>query len=304
MKEIGAAFSKFDQSNYYSRIDAVHPLEIWYGLDENGRKAVELRAKFHYKNVKGTTAIEINQYHNDQYNTICFSLKNPEMEGLFFKFCEDLVERTRTIQDGNEGYLAIINRYYQWKKMFLNPTMYVLGEREIMGLIGEILFLTQKLIPEVGTTRALNSWSGQELTHKDFSLDDTWYEIKAISKARNEVSISSLEQLDSDKDGSLIVYLFEKMSPEFSGITLNKLVFESLKCFDTDSERDDFINKVNRQGYSYNTCYDTYIYDVKDRFEYIVSDSFPRLTKANVPDAVIKAKYELSLTAIDGFRRK
>ena len=61
---IEKSFKKFDQPNYYSRVDSTHPLDLWYGLDEHGRRCIELRANFKPRPVKGTDAIEINQYSN------------------------------------------------------------------------------------------------------------------------------------------------------------------------------------------------------------------------------------------------
>ena len=299
---IREGFSKFDKPNYYSRVDSTHPLELWYGLDEQGRKAIELRANFRPREVKGTDSIEINQYQKKDYKTICFSLKNEEMESLFYKFCVDLIEKTRYVTDKNEGYQAIVNRYFQWKKMFMNYHKDVLSEPQIMGLIGEILFFRDHLCKEIGTADALKSWSGQELTHKDFSFQDTWYEVKTVSKGKDSVRISSLEQLDSENEGYLIVYTLEKMSAAFNGVTLNNLVIDTFNSFSLDSEKEDFMGKVTMQGYTYNTYYDSYVYDMKDFFKFVVTSDFPKLTKNNVPDGVTKASYDLSMTDINKFQ--
>ena len=52
----------------------------------------------------------------------------------------------------------------------------------------------------------MKSWSGQELTHKDFSMENTWYEIKTIGCGQQNIKISSLEQLDSVYDGEIVVF--------------------------------------------------------------------------------------------------
>ena len=39
-------FSKFENANYFSRVDNVHILELHVGLDEKGRKAIEFRSQF------------------------------------------------------------------------------------------------------------------------------------------------------------------------------------------------------------------------------------------------------------------
>lgn len=37
-------FAAFLRPGYFSRVDNQHPLELYIGLDEKGRKAIELRA--------------------------------------------------------------------------------------------------------------------------------------------------------------------------------------------------------------------------------------------------------------------
>ena len=220
MIDIKSLFEKFSNANFFSRVDNIHILELHIGLDEKGRKAIEFRGKFTPRKVSGTSAIEVNQYTRPDYNTIRFSLCDEEVSGLFYKFCEDLVEQTRDVKDRSEGYTAIVNRYFQWKKMFVSSKGNLLTEPEIMGLIGEILYLKGTLAERIGLYNALKSWSGQELTHKDFSFDDTWVEVKTVRSGGQTVKISSLEQLDSEYDGELAVFSLEKMSmatpPAFS----------------------------------------------------------------------------------------
>lgn len=291
-------FKKFDAPNHYSRVDANHPLEIWYGLDEKSRKSIELRADFKYREVKGTDSIEINQYVKPKYKTLCFSLKNVEMESLFFKFCEDLVEKTRTIDDVSEGYQTIINRFYQWKKMFINYHNEYLSEPEIMGLIGELLFLKNDLFNRIGKANALKAWSGQELTKKDFSFGDDWFEVKTVSSGKETVRITSLEQLESDTNGELVVYFLEKMSEAYNGITLNSLVLEIVNLLDLQQDKDFLMSKVSSRGYTYCKYYDSYVYEVRDSHRFLVDVSFPKLTRRMVCSAVVKAAYDLSISEI------
>ncbi len=304
MIDIKDFFSQFSNANYFSRVDNVHPLELHIGLDEKGRKAIELRSTFSPRKVTGTSAIEVNQYKKPEYNTIRFSLVDDEVSGLFYKFCEDLIEQTRDVKEKTEGYSAIIIRFYQWKKMFVSSKNNFLTEPEIMGLIGELLYLKGTLAKRIGLSEALRSWSGQELTHKDFSFGDTWVEAKAISRGTQYVKISSLEQLDSDNVGELAVHSLEKMSTAYNGITLNKLVLDTRKLFLLEEEQDDFMSKVALQGYEYNNYYDDFVYEISNIKRYTVNADFPKLTVSDVPAAIRKASYEISLPDIADFEIK
>lgn len=297
-------FSKFESANYFSRVDNTHILELHVGLDEKGRKAIELRAQFNHRKVTGTAAIEVNQYKRPDYNTIRFSLCDEDISGLFYKFCDDLVEQTRGVKEKTEGYTAIISRFFQWKKMFVSSKNNLLTEPEIMGLIGEILLLRNHLAERIGLSESLTSWSGQELTHKDFSFDNTWMESKAVSRGSQTVKISSLEQLDSYVDGELAVHSLEKMSTAYNGITLNKLILETRNMFHSEDEQDTFMAKVALQGYEYNNYYDDFVYEISSFKRYSVNGDFPKLTHRDLPVAIHKAMYEISLVDIVDFEIK
>ena len=294
-------FSQFVNANYFSRVDNTHPLELHVGLDDKGRKAIELRASFNPRKVSGTSAIEVNQYKKPEYNTIRFSLVDEEISGLFYKFCEDLIEQTRDIKEKAEGYSAIVGRFFQWKKMFVASKNVFLTEPEIMGLIGETLYMRGPLAERIGLSEALKSWSGQELTHKDFSYGNTWAEVKAVSRGAQFVKISSLEQLDSEYEGELSIYSLEKMSMAYDGITLNRLILETRKMFLSNDEQDAFMAKVALQGYEYSDYYDEFVYEISSFQRYKVDSVFPKLTASDVHPAIRKASYELSLMDIKTF---
>lgn len=302
--DIRSQFSAFSRPEYFSRIDDEHILDLHIGLDEKGRKSIELRSMFKPVKVTGTSAIDVTQYTKPEYNTIRFSLKDDDMSGLFYKFCEDIIEQTKDLKNEKDGYKAITTRFFQWKKMFVLSKNTFLTEPEIMGMIGEILFLRGPLADEIGLSEALKSWSGQELTHKDFSCSDKWYEVKTISRGNTTVRISSLEQLDSDKNGELIVYALEKMSPAYNGISLNKLILETRQMFLSADDADTFLAKVAMQGYEYNNYYDEFVFEVSDLTRYKVTDQFPKLTHANVPKEITKANYDLALAEIMSFSTK
>lgn len=302
--DIRSQFSAFSRPEYFSRIDDEHILDLHIGLDEKGRKSIELRSMFKPVKVTGTSAIDVTQYTKPEYNTIRFSLKDDDMSGLFYKFCEDIIEQTKELKNEKDGYKAITTRFFQWKKMFVLSKNTFLTEPEIMGMIGEILFLRGPLADEIGLSEALKSWSGQELTHKDFSCSDKWYEVKTISRGNTTVRISSLEQLDSDKNGELIVYSLEKMSPAYNGISLNKLILETRQMFLSADDADTFLAKVAMQGYEYNNYYDEFVFEVSGLTRYKVTVQFPKLTHANVPKEITKANYDLALAEIMSFSTK
>ena len=175
----------------------------------------------------------------------------------------------------------------------------ILTENEVLGLIGELMFLRGTSFEVYGISNGLNGWSGPEPTHKDFSYKNEWFEIKSINTFKNSVSISSLEQLDSELDGHLVVYSFEKMSSSFSGITLNKLVAEISNIIHYETDRDIFFNKLKQAGYSYNEVYDNYVFNFVKVDSYLVNADFPRIKAEELPKGIAKVQYELLISMIE-----
>ena len=298
MVSIKDRFKEFTANEYYSLVDDSLVSELFIGLDDKGRKTIKLRAPFEPQKIIGTTGIDIRQYKNYNYGTIQFSLCNEGMSSLFYLFCEDLVKVLSKILDVTLSYQAVVNRFFQWKKMFNNGNMKKLTESEIMGLIGEILLLKDLLFEKYGEHKALKGWSGQELTHKDFSYENIWYESKAIIKSGTTLKISSIEQLTSNVNGILGVHILEKMSSVFNGITLNQLINDVYEQMEGLEDKDMFMNKVAIQGFVFDEYYDDFVYALCDFKSFIVNDSFPKLTRNVLSNAIVKVQYELSVKDI------
>lgn len=299
--DIAAAFREQTAPGYFIRINAEHPLDIYLGIDDNNHYSLEFRGAFTAQSVKACNSIGVHQYASQGYSSIVFFLKDQKMFDTFCVFCTDIIEATNTTYDEEAGYRILINRYFSWRKMFQGkPTR--LQEQDIMGLIGELIFLRDYMIPTYGEDSALLSWSGSELTHKDFSLKETWFEVKAVSSGKNSVKISSLEQLQSQIEGELVIFHLEKMSPVYDGVSLNKLANGILGILSNDFNRDSFLNKLAENRYDFDTAYDEFVYEINLGERYQVTASFPKLTTEDVNEAICKVQYEILLSEIQGYK--
>lgn len=295
--EIKEKLESVENCSQYVRVSSMHPLELYLGKNEKGYMTLRYNGNFTPIKVIGTNLIEIKQVKTSEYYSILFSFASEENQTLFYHFCEDMITTTENYQ-GDDGYKEVVNRYTQWKKMFTGNNK-ILTENEVLGLIGELLFLKDRAIIENGITEGLNGWSGPEPTHKDFSYKEVWFEIKSINSFKNSVSISSLEQLDSELPGHLVVYNFEKMSSSFAGITLNKLVASISKTLQYETDRDIFFAKLKQVGYAYNEVYDNYVYNLIKVDSYLVDDRFPRIKADTLPSGITKVQYDVLLSMIE-----
>lgn len=292
-------------NNSWKLVDANHPICLYVGKDENGLYAMEYVGDFIVnKKIKSSSVISINHYKTQTgEKSIVFSLVDNRWMNQFITFCNDVCKQTEILQkNSSKGYEAVCNAYFVWQKMFKGQSD-ILGESEIKGLIGELLYLKDFIIPEYGPTRSIEAWSGSDKTKKDFSIDNTWYEIKTIDVGKPTVKITSIEQLDSSTEGTLAVFQVEKMAPSFNGVNLNSLAESIITMFTSLQDKDVFISKLNKAGYFPNTDYEEYVYDVKDLTEYCVNNSFPRLKKNSIPVAVASASYELLLSELETHKK-
>ena len=299
-KDLIKRFELVSDNSYYILASNDHPLELYLGRNENGDLTLRFNGDFIPIKVKSSEILQVKQIRLKEHNSILFSYSNNEDPSIFYSFCEDVINSTVNCKKEN-GYAELVNRYNQWRKLFYSSRN-LLSESEIMGLIGELLFLKNFLFDKYGQNAGINSWTGPEPTHKDFSFNDTWYEIKAINSFRKAVSISSIEQLDSEFEGQLVIYQLQKMSPNFNGVSLNKVVQDIINCLKIDEDRDIFVGKLKQAGYSYNEYYDDFIYEVSAVNRYRVDNSFPRIKREAVPEGIGGIKYELMLVYIEKYR--
>lgn len=291
-------FLELSENSKYKRVNEVHPLEIYLGLDSHGNKVLRLNEQFEIQPVKSSAKIKVSQHNDVTYNSILFT--NTGDDEIFYQFCNDLIN-TSNMCNTQIGYQFLLNRYSKWMKMFASNKE-ALSITEIMGLIGELLFLKNYSFEKYGVRNAMFGWSGTESTHKDFSYDDEWYEIKCIETHRSVVKISSLEQLDSVVDGTLVVIKLEKMSASFDGVSLNKLIGQIKEQITNEEVLDIFENKLLQAGYIFTPTYDDIVFCYISQEAYSVSQDFPRIKKNSLPREIAGVKYEILLNTIEGYK--
>ena len=161
------------------------------------------------------------------------------------------------------------------------------------------------MIPERGIDLALDSWMGPEKTHKDFSYQQDWFEVKTVNFGKESVRISSVEQLDSDRNGILVVYELEKMSPSYDGIRINHLANSIISMLNNTSQREIFMGKLQLYGFDFSNENDNLVFALRNVRQYNVDvNLFPRLHRDVLPDAISRVQYDLLLTEIEPFKIK
>ena len=156
-------------ASHFIRIGNNRNINIYVGRDEYGRYSFDFRGSFKISKTKSSEIISVSHINCNSDIFLRFSLERPSLLEYFCTFCEDLMSSCAVINDDETAYHTLRTRYFSWKQLF-KPNHGNLSEIEIMGLIGELLFLKGVMIPDKGLDKALESWTGPEKTHKDFRL--------------------------------------------------------------------------------------------------------------------------------------
>lgn len=300
INELIKRFMSFDKIDHFVKAGVDSKYDWNIGIDSNGRKALKLRGSFSLKETEGTAVIGVQQFYKPDMRTIVFSLLNREYENQFYHFCSDLIISSESAKADEECYIIALRCMAKWKKMFKNNSKDLLSSIQVMGLLAEITFLKDVLIPEYGEA-AIAGWTGPEYTKKDFSIGEKWYEIKSYSKGKNFVHISSIDQLDGPGDGFLVVYPMEKMSAMSDATGLNELVQSVYESCCSEKYKELFFEKVSSQGFVFNDYYDNHKYRISEKQCYGVKEGFPRITRSNVDKAVLNAEYDIDLNCLEEF---
>ena len=300
--DVYKAFREDFPSRHFIRFGENRHISLFIGRDDDARYSFDFRGKYKPVRISSSDVIAVEQYKDGDLMTLRFSLENSELLEYFCTFCQDLLDSVRVTNEDETAYHTLRSRYYSWRQLF-RPDNARLTESEIMGLIGELLFLKDSMIPQRGIDIALESWMGPEKTHKDFSDQQDWFEIKSITFGKESVRISSIEQLDSDKEGTLVIYELEKMSPSYDGIKLNQLVNNIIALLKNTHQRETFMAKLQLYGFDFSNENDNLVYVVRSKHSYRVDvNTFPRIHRALLPDAITRVQYELLITEIESFK--
>ena len=231
--------------------------------------------------------------------SLSFTLSDDRFTNLYYRFCEDIIESSRQIKK-EKALKYIYDRWQHWRYMFKQCGSDVLSEQQVQGLLGELVFLKSYMIPVYGADDAIKAWRGPEGGTKDFEIIDRWYEIKSTNTATNSIKVSSLEQLDDDKDGRLVIIRMDRTSENReSSITLNKCIEQMYEEIQDIGLAELFHAKLEMIGYAPLDEYETYSYMVKRMDAYLVNDEFPRILRSEVDSSIIKVQYEIDIQCLE-----
>jgi len=298
-------FENERKNKTYRRVDEKHSLDWYIGYNEDDQKSLVLIVRGELRKFESTKFILVKiEKRVDEKVYLSFNLIENKYTDIFLKFCEDIIETTRNKELQVDILEFVLMRWNMWRLAFKNSNK-SLSENEIKGLIGEILFLKNNMIPNFGVERSINAWQGPLNYHKDYEIDDKWYEIKTIGDNSLTVKISSIQQLEDikNKKGELVIITLSNTNKENKNyITINNLIASIDNDIKNIELKRIFWSKLNNLGYVYEEEYENYIFELKSIYKYnVVDEEFPKMTSNSLKKGIVNVSYEISINELENF---
>jgi hypothetical protein len=220
---------------------------------------------------------------------------------LFTTIVGDLIDvLERCGESEQEQLAALLGRVAAWQSFMSRDDDGVLKAEAELGLIGELQFVRLRLASGMAAERAIEAWQGPYDSLHDFIFPRGELEVKTSTRVGPfSASIASLDQLDES-----IVKPLYFAAVQFTlagvGTRLPEMVVSLVADFALSGDVLHLLQKaLLAAGY-----HDYAAARYRRRFSYLmttifeVGQSFPRLSKGNVPQGVVSAVYQIELDAV------
>jgi hypothetical protein len=198
----------------------------------------------------------------------------------------------------------LLSQLLQWQK-FLDARSEGLSDEEQRGLYGE-LYVLRRLVQALQTARAASGWVGPSGAAQDFRFGrEIAIEVKtSIGGEPQAVKINGERQLDDSTVERLYLVCLSIARKADAGETLPDLIGwlrESLQKHPIELEN--FERALLEFGYlnSHEARYRLHGFTLRNERHFRIEEGFPRITEADLPDAVGQVEYRVALAGCTPF---
>jgi hypothetical protein len=295
------------------RIDHTHPLDLFWAKDHTGHylfiyefPALNVIPQRDLPDINGIQIISTISADDINLRRLIILLKEQSNWEIFISLCHDLIQASRNAQDSSSAIQIILRRLKRWQEFLKKERLDILTEEEIKGLLGELLFLKQYVMPAFGNTQSINFWQGPEGSPQDFNINNSAIEIKCHSGASPHViKISSVDQLcPTLPEMYLMVFTLGKSTTdEKEAVNLPSLVGAIRKSLEETSSNsiERFNDLLFMTGYKDSDRYLEFSYILANKKMYRVIDGFPRICFNQICLGIIQLSYSINLTTCEQF---
>ena len=293
------------KNNSYQRIDTNFLADIFVGYNEHGQMSLVIIEEGKEVKTYSSQFIQVSlKKRTDGKIALAFDLLDVTYKSIFFVFCKDMICNVEQFGKKN-AIVGALKRWQYWKEVFGKKRSNLLEFSAIKGLVGELLVLKNVFMKKWPHNKAIESWMGPLLGHKDFEIEDTWYEVKSVNEQAIQIPISSIEQLESPVTGHLIVVRLEKTNETvYEAISANSLVKEITDLIQEPIVLRAFQEKLVAMDFYPFPEYDAWRFSYKGMEVFRVDKEFPRISRQGISEYICDVKYTLLLNGIGRFKEE
>jgi hypothetical protein len=205
---------------------------------------------------------------------------------------------------GNRSPSEIVHMVLaKWRRFWGQIPQDLLSRNEVIGLIAELRFLSEKMIPEVGPAEAIRRWRGPFGSRHDFEWPGCSVEVKATTSSRGRIfHINGIDQLEPPENGKLFFFGVRLREEGGAEMTLPGLIEVCRNLLGKDDDAVDmFESTLVQAGYSplHNEDYEKMHFRIIEEALFEVTGDFPKISADNftggIPAGIERVEYEINL---------
>ncbi|GLI45743.1 PD-(D/E)XK motif protein [Methanoculleus bourgensis] len=239
-----------------------------------------------------------------RYATIQIILNEPRNQDIFSRLTEDVVGACSREPSETAMIRALFTRLEMWQQFLDRYGLEGLSLPAQQGLYGELRFLNDYLIPNIGAGQAIPAWTAPHRTQQDFQISGVAIEVKtSTSKQHQKVQIASEQQLDDTGFDVLYLYHLSLREVRDGGETLPGIIDKIRDELEGSGIRTLFENLLFLAGYldEHRQIYERNGYADRSSQIFLVREGFPRIIEQDLVCGIGDVQYTVSLSACAPF---
>ena len=286
------------------RIDVDYPQDAFCTLDLLGRRGLLMLSESIPKNVPVFDAMEFTvSAREDGRRSVGITLLSTTLNSAFENLCDGLLAACESVaplelSEQIVAYLVRANSLLEY------GDAQVLRSSVLRGLLGELVLL-EWLLGRVPSSIAVNAWVGPLNSPQDFVLPDRLIEVKTKVPTSNKVTISSVEQLDPEGTMRLtlaVVNISSLQDELFDAMTPMELIARIQSLLGNDAKsKQEFDKRLRAANFFPHPYYSKIKFRLNSIRFYEVVNEFPRIRQSSLAKGIVRASYDLDLTACEVF---
>jgi len=236
---------------------------------------------------------------DDTHVTLQLVLINSRYSDIFTTLVQDIVDAIAPIADEQNAVGAFFTRLRRWQAFLEKHNPEGLSQAEQQGLYGELWFLRQVVIPQIGSPQGVKCWTGAKGTQQDFQFQHCAVEVKTTTaKQHQKLAISSERQLDDTGTGTLILLHLSLDARQERGESLPDIVVSLRSLLENDPiAKEQLEILLFEVGYLdiHTPYYEQIGYTLRELNYFKVEGDFPRIIEADIRNGVGDVRYTISV---------